>query len=116
MTLSRYTERVSERIYEQSEVIEVTKISNQDLRLQRTVEQSLDVSVEVDKTVLPKRVSERISEHSGFFDDVTKISARDQNLQRTAEQILMDSVHDRYLKATKKVDEHRDRNLQLSES
>ena len=51
-------ERVSERISEQGEVIEVPVTASQDQRLQRTVVQYLDVSAEVDKTVFQERMSE----------------------------------------------------------
>ena len=55
--------------------------ASQDRRLQRTVEQYLNVSVEVDKDVLPERVSERISEQGGL-----------SKYPRTVEQYLDVSV------------------------
>ena len=54
------TKMSSERISEQGGVMEVPQTAGQDRRLQRTVQQCLDVSVEVDKNVLPERVSERM--------------------------------------------------------
>ena len=51
-------ERASQRISEQDGVIGVPEIASQDRRLQRTVKQYLDVSVEVDKNVLQERISE----------------------------------------------------------
>ena len=52
--------RGSERTSEQGGVIEVPETAGQDRRLQRTVEQHLDVSVAVDKNVLQERISERM--------------------------------------------------------
>ena len=52
--------RVSDRIFEQGGVIKVPEIASQDRRLQRTVVQYLDVSVEVNKNVLQERISERM--------------------------------------------------------
>ena len=40
-----------------------------------------------DKNVLPKRVSERISEHGGVIK-APEIASKDRRLQRTAEQYL----------------------------
>ena len=47
--------RVSERIFEQGGVIKVPETASQDRRLQRTVEQYLGVSADVDKNVLQER-------------------------------------------------------------
>ena len=52
--------RVSERIFEQSGVIEVPETASQDQRSQRTVVQYLDVSAKVDKNVLQERISEKM--------------------------------------------------------
>ena len=57
-------ERISERMCEQREVIDVTEFSSQDRSLLRTVDQMLDV---------------------------TKISRQDLNWQRTVEQFLDDT-------------------------
>ena len=46
---------------------------------------------EVDKSVVPERISERICEQSGIIN-VTKTSSQDRNLQRTVEQMLGGSV------------------------
>ena len=62
-------ERITERISEQSEVIEVTETSSQDRKLQRTVEQD---SVGVDKNCPQYRISERIR-----FIEVPKISCQE---------------------------------------
>ena len=52
--------RLSERISEQGVVIEVPETAGQDQRLQRTVVQYLDVSVEVDRNVFQERISGRM--------------------------------------------------------
>ena len=54
--------RVSERILEQGGFIEVPETASQDRRLQRTVVQYLDISVEVDKNVFQERQTQ-----SGIF-------------------------------------------------
>ena len=58
------SERLSEKISEQSEVIEVTETASQDQNLQHTVERTLLDFVEADKIVPPELVSERRSEQS----------------------------------------------------
>ena len=57
--------RVSERISEQCGVIEVPETASQDRRLQRTVVQYLDVSVEVNKNVCQERISEGMRDKLG---------------------------------------------------
>ena len=89
--IAKYSERISEQ---SGFVDDVTKISSRDWNLQRTEEQFLVDSVEVDKVVLPERVSERISDRSEVVN-LRKISSQNQNLQRTGEQSLVDSVRGR---------------------
>ena len=84
-------EPITERISEQSEVIEVTAISSQDRELQRTVEQTLVDFVEVGKIVILERISESICEHSRVIER-TETSSQDQKLQRTVERAFVDFV------------------------
>ena len=88
---------------------DVTKISSRDRNLHRAAEQILVDTVEVDKVVLPVRVSERISERSEVIK-LTEISSQDGIC--SVRRSRCSSVYDRHLQATKKVDEHRDQNLQ----
>ena len=79
------------RVSEQGGVIEVPETASQDRRLHRTVEQYLDVSVEVDKHVLLERVSERISVQGGVIG-VPETASQDRRFQRTVQEHLDVSV------------------------
>ena len=68
--------QISERMCEQSEVIEVTETASQDRNLQRTVEQTLLDLVEAVKIVRQKRNSERMCEQIGVIE-VPKISSQE---------------------------------------
>ena len=67
------------------------KLSKYRRRQAKTVEQNLDVSVEVDNNVLPEIVSERISEQGGVIE-VPETASQGRRLQRTVEQYLDVSV------------------------
>ena len=96
-------QRLSDSIYEQIVITDVTKNSSLDRKLQRTVEQTLDdqmnksisrtmeESFEIDKSVLPQQISEMICEHSGIMN-LIKISSQVRSLQRAKEQILNNCV------------------------
>ena len=72
-----------------SGVMDGIKISSRDRKMQRTMEQTL----EVEKIILPYQTTERISEQSEFVK-LREISSQNQTLQRTVKQILNDTVHE----------------------
>ena len=78
-TRSRPRERVQQRSAERNEAQE------------RVQQRTVDAPRPHDKNVLPKRVSERISEQSGAIE-VPETASQDRRLQRTVEQYLDVSV------------------------
>ena len=90
-------EPISERICEQSEVIEVTETASQDRNLQPTVTQILLDLVEDVKFVPQKRISERMCEQLSVIEvpknssqesvEIDKIIPQEQSSERTREQI-----------------------------
>ena len=89
-------EPVCERIFGQGGVIQATKISSQDQKLQRTVEQD---PVEEDKTTPQERISERMGKQIRGVQ-VTEISS-------TMEQILDDTRHEPLSRISERIRELR---------
>ena len=95
-------EPISERMYEQREVIEVTETASQDWNLQHAVEHTFLDLVEAVKIVCQERISETMCEQLGVVEvpkkssqesvGIVKIILQEQMSERTREQIRVIEV------------------------